>query len=68
LEANKEDFAYKVERGYGINGNNDGYVYKNLLASYTHRRSVGGTDWVGRFMALVASRKNASSKLQVTDV
>lgn len=68
LEANKEDFAYKVERGYGINGNNDGYVYKNLLASYTHRRSVGGNDWVARFVALVASRKNASSKLKVTDV
>ncbi|MEJ2620585.1 MAG: cobyrinate a,c-diamide synthase [Candidatus Thiodiazotropha sp.] len=58
LEANQHDYAYKVERGVGIDGKNDGYVYKNLLASYTHRRSVGGNNWVARFLALVASLKN----------
>lgn len=58
LEANEDDYAYRVERGYGIDGTNDGYVYKNLLASYTHRRSVGGNNWVARFLALVASVKN----------
>jgi cobyrinic acid a,c-diamide synthase len=58
LEADQDDFAYKVERGFGIDGANDGYVYKNLLASYTHRRSVGGNNWVARFLALVASVKN----------
>ncbi|MCG8489122.1 MAG: hydrogenobyrinic acid a,c-diamide synthase (glutamine-hydrolyzing) [Chromatiales bacterium] len=58
LEADQDDYAYRVERGYGIDGKNDGYVYKNLLASYTHRRSVGGNNWVARFLALVASVKN----------
>jgi cobyrinic acid a,c-diamide synthase len=57
LEVNQDDYAYRVERGYGIDGKNDGYVYKNLLASYTHRRSVGGNNWVARFLALVASVK-----------
>ncbi|MEW8324118.1 MAG: cobyrinate a,c-diamide synthase [Candidatus Thiodiazotropha taylori] len=58
LKAQQDDYAYRVERGFGIDGKNDGYVYKNLLASYTHRRSVGGNNWVARFLALVASVKN----------
>ncbi|MBV2089401.1 MAG: hydrogenobyrinic acid a,c-diamide synthase (glutamine-hydrolyzing) [Candidatus Thiodiazotropha sp. (ex Ctena orbiculata)] len=58
LKAQQDDYAYRVERGFGIDGKNDGYVYKNLLASYTHRRSVGGNNWVTRFLALVASVKN----------
>ncbi|MCG7995094.1 MAG: hydrogenobyrinic acid a,c-diamide synthase (glutamine-hydrolyzing) [Candidatus Thiodiazotropha taylori] len=58
LKAQQDDYAYRVERGFGIDGKNDGYVYKNLLASYTHRRSVGGNNWVARFLALVASVEN----------
>jgi cobyrinic acid a,c-diamide synthase len=57
LEADKHDFAYTVERGFGIDGNSDGYVYKNLLASYSHMRSVGGNNWVERFVAQVESWK-----------
>ncbi|MES9971106.1 MAG: cobyrinate a,c-diamide synthase [Candidatus Thiodiazotropha sp.] len=48
-----KDFVYRVERGTGINGEFDGYVYKNLLASYTHMRNVGGNNWVQRFVAHV---------------
>jgi len=29
-------YAYKVLRGSGINGSQDGFIYKNLLACYTH--------------------------------
>jgi cobyrinic acid a,c-diamide synthase len=69
LEATPDDFAYEVMRGFGIDGKNDGYVYKNLLASYTHMRSVGGNDWVERFVALVASwKRRSSSNEQVSDV
>lgn len=46
-------FAYKVTRGTGIDGTHDGIVYKNLLASYTHLRDVGGNHWVERFLAHV---------------
>jgi cobyrinic acid a,c-diamide synthase len=53
LTAAPGDFAYEVLRGTGIDGSNDGYIYKNLLASYTHMRSVGGNNWVGRFVAHV---------------
>ncbi|MEJ2452697.1 MAG: cobyrinate a,c-diamide synthase [Candidatus Thiodiazotropha sp.] len=48
-----DHFAYQVLRGTGIDGQNDGYFYKNLLASYTHMRNVGGNDWVERFVAHV---------------
>ena len=34
-------FAYHVERGYGIDGSRDGLVLHNMLASYTHLRSIG---------------------------
>ncbi len=44
-------FAYRVKRGYGIDGQHDGIVYKNLLANYAHMRNTGGNDWVARFIA-----------------
>jgi cobyrinic acid a,c-diamide synthase len=50
LDCDEKDFVYEVERGTGINGEFDGFVYKNLLASYTHMRNVGGNNWVQRFV------------------
>lgn len=43
-------FAYEVLRGQGIDGEHDGLVHKNLLASYTHMRDVGGNCWTRRFI------------------
>ncbi len=43
-------YAYDVERGYGIDGKRDGLVYKNLLAAYTHLRSLQGYNWAARFV------------------
>ncbi len=47
------EFAYKVRRGTGIDGTNDGIVYRNVLASYAHLRDVGGNRWAERFVAFV---------------
>ena len=47
------EFAYRVKRGHGVDGSRDGIVYRNVLASYTHQRSVGGNDWAARFAAFV---------------
>lgn len=44
-------FAYRVERGQGVDGENDGIVRGNLLASYAHLRSAAGTHWAPRFIA-----------------
>jgi cobyrinic acid a,c-diamide synthase len=49
-------WAYRVERGHGIDGRHDGLVIHGLLASYTHRRSVGGDGWAARFVEHVRQR------------
>jgi len=59
LPANS-DFAFKVTRGYGINGHHDGLVIGNVLATFSHHRNIGGNDWVGRFLAFVRSGKGIS--------
>jgi cobyrinic acid a,c-diamide synthase len=43
-------FAYKVERGHGVDGHGDGIVRHNMLASYTHLRATAGCDWPRRFV------------------
>lgn len=67
LDDDSDNFAYEVLRGTGIDGGNDGYFYKNLLASYTHMRNVGGNKWVDRFVAHVRSCR-VGSKGKVNDV
>lgn len=52
-------FAYKVLRGSGINGKSDGYIYRNLLASYAHMRSVGENRWVERFIDFIKTTKQS---------
>jgi cobyrinic acid a,c-diamide synthase len=46
-------FAYRVRRGHGVDGANDGIVVHNLLASYLHLRSAAGASWVPRFVDFV---------------
>jgi len=47
------DFAYDVMRGHGIDGNHDGLVVRNVLASFSHLRDVGAHSWTRRFVAFV---------------
>jgi len=43
-------YAYKVERGHGVDGHSDGIVRHNMLASYTHLRATAACDWPARFV------------------
>ncbi len=52
-------FAYRVERGYGVDGRHDGLVYRNLLANYSHMRNVGGNRWAERFVEFVAGHSSS---------
>jgi cobyrinic acid a,c-diamide synthase len=45
--------AYCVTRGHGLDGQHDGIVHRNLLASYAHQRCVGANTWPARFVAFV---------------
>ena len=49
-------YAYRVRRGHGIDGERDGIVIGNLLASYGHLRDVEGCRWAERFVAFVRDR------------
>jgi cobyrinic acid a,c-diamide synthase len=53
----KGKFAYKVLRGYGINGQYDGWLYKNLLASYAHMRDTNKYHWAKRFVSFARNVK-----------
>ncbi len=54
-------FAYRVQRGHGVDGRRDGIVHRNVLASYSHLRSGAGTDWAARFVGFVRAQKVALS-------
>ncbi|MCK5813248.1 MAG: hydrogenobyrinic acid a,c-diamide synthase (glutamine-hydrolyzing) [Cocleimonas sp.] len=49
----KGKFAFRVLRGTGITGDEDGWVYKNLLASYTHMRDTNRYHWAKRFVDFI---------------
>ncbi len=70
LENLPEDsrFAYQVARGYGIDGKHDGLIVRNLLASYTHLRTIGSCYWATRFVAFVRDVKQETRRqpLQAT--
>ncbi|MCY3769587.1 MAG: cobyrinate a,c-diamide synthase [Gammaproteobacteria bacterium] len=49
----QNEYAYRVKRGWGMDGKHDGLVYRNVLASYAHLRHVAPVCWVSRFMDFV---------------
>jgi cobyrinic acid a,c-diamide synthase len=55
-------FAFSVRRGAGIDGKNDGYIYKNLLACYSHQRSTEKNPWTQRFVQFVRQHKLQTTK------
>jgi len=58
------EFAYRIERGHGIQGASDGIVYKNLFASYVHLHAVGTPEWAPAFVSLALKAKRV--KVAVT--
>ena len=60
-------FAYRVQRGHGIDGKHDGVVVHNLLASYAHLRSAAGPTWAERFVAFVRERRQRRARPAALD-
>ncbi len=56
-------FAYHVERGYGIDGERDGLVLHNLLASYTHLRTIGSCYWATRFVSFIQRHRGQEQSI-----
>jgi len=55
-------FAYQVERGSGITGQSDGLMVNNLLASYTHLRTIGNCYWANRFVAFIRQQMKRQAR------
>ena len=54
----KNKYAYDVNRGYGINGESDGFIYKNLLANFSHLRHTEKYPWIKYFINFIKENKN----------
>ncbi len=50
-------FAYRVLRGHGINGQHDGIIHRNVLANYSHMRNVENNPWVKQFVDFVRKQQ-----------
>lgn len=57
LDTTKVQFGFKVERGHGIDGENEGICYKNVFAAYNHIHAVGFPNWAERMLTLALQRK-----------
>lgn len=55
-------FAFKMLRGHGLDGEHDGIVHRNVLASYAHLRSGAGSDWAAGFVAFVRACKATTAR------
>jgi cobyrinic acid a,c-diamide synthase len=54
-------YAWQVQRGHGVNGQGDGIVQGNLLASYSHLRDGAGAAWTQHFVAFVRNVRGQRS-------
>ncbi|MDD2917556.1 cobyrinate a,c-diamide synthase [Rhodoferax sp.] len=53
-------FAYKMLRGHGVDGQHDGVIHRNVLASYAHLRTGAASDWAHQFVNFVRRKKMAN--------
>jgi len=55
-------YGFQVLRGNGIDGQHDGFIYKNVLACYTHQRHTLSNPWVTRFTDFVRMHRPTHSQ------
>ncbi len=66
MESSSSDdlsFAFRVQRGYGYDGERDGLCCRNVLASYTHLHALGTESWAPSLVG-AACRFKAQANLQ----
>jgi cobyrinic acid a,c-diamide synthase len=66
--ASNVKFAYQVLRGYGADGQRDGLVYRNVLASYSHLRTGAGSNWASQFIEFVRAKRACATNREATNV
>ncbi len=58
-------FAFRVKRGHGVDGEKDGLVRNNLLATYTHIHAGGNDGWAGAFFSM-AEKQQLGKNIDIT--
>lgn len=53
--------AYDVSRGYGVNGQADGIMVHNTLATYCHQRHTENNPWVTQFINFIHSIRHENN-------
>ena len=58
VEGNTRDmnFGFKVLRGHGVNGHNDGIIAGNVFASYVHQRHTRQNPWIQHFTQFIRNQ------------
>ncbi len=49
--------AYYIKRGHGINGREDGFVWKNVVAAYTHIHALATPQWAPAMITMARKYK-----------
>ncbi len=58
--------AFAMRRGKGIDGESDGIVYRNVLATYTHLHALGSPEWIeGMIRAASGYRTKKGALLRI---
>jgi cobyrinic acid a,c-diamide synthase len=57
------DFAYRMRRGRGVDGDRDGIVYNNVFAAYTHLHASGAPAWADAFVSLASKERKHQPSL-----
>lgn len=57
------EMAYGIKRGYGIDGQGDGIMLYNTLATYCHQRHTENNPWVKRFIDFIHSVKKQEGEI-----
>ncbi|MHB8884963.1 MAG: cobyrinate a,c-diamide synthase [Methylovirgula sp.] len=55
-------FAYRMRRGFGVDGKRDGIVIGNMLASFSHLRDTSRHHWADRFVSFIRQTRAAAHK------
>ena len=65
LDKEKVSFVYNVKRGWGIDGCQDGLVYKNVLASYNHLHALAVPAWAESLVKQAQNYKSVKPEVAV---
>jgi cobyrinic acid a,c-diamide synthase len=58
----ERNLVFRMQRGVGIQGDRDGLVYKNVLATYTHIHALGNPGWAHALVRNAVAYRSTKSR------